>query len=105
MGDVIFIYLNNPMVKFRYMKMPLKIFTAEIMMEYNISDIVSNGYVYVEIRKGMNGLKEADSIANQRLVKNLAPHGYHPCIHTPSLWKHATRNIMFTLAVDDFGVK
>ena len=53
----------------------------------------------------MYGLKEAGIIAFQRLVKKLAPHGYHPCKHTPSLWRHITRNIMFTLAVDDFGIK
>ena len=75
------------------------------MMEYNINEIVSNGYVYVEIRKVMYVLKEADIIAYQRLVKNLAIYAYLPCTHTPGLWKHATRNIMFTLAVDDLRVK
>ena len=75
------------------------------MDEYNIQDIQSNGFVYVEIRKGMYGLKEAGIIAFKRLVEKLAPHGYHPCKHTPGLWTHTTRQIMFTLAVDDFGIK
>ena len=75
------------------------------MDEYDIASIASNGFVYVEIRKGMYGLKEAGIIAFNRLVKNLAPHGYQPCKHTPGLWTHNTRQIMFTLAVDDFGIK
>ena len=51
-GDVKNFYLNNPMAKFRYMKIPLKFINAEIMDEYNIDNIASNGYVYVEIHKG-----------------------------------------------------
>ena len=93
------------MEKFRYMKIPLNFITAEIMKKYNINDITSNGYVYIEIRKAMYGLKEAGIIAYQLLVKNLAPHGYHPCTHTPGHWKYVTRKIMFNLAVDDFGIK
>ena len=93
------------MATFRYMKTSLEFITAEIIAEYNINNIASDGYVYVEIRKGMYGLKEAGIIAYKRLVKNLAPHGYHPCTHTPGLWKHITRKTVFTLAVDDFGIK
>ena len=104
-SDIKNFYLNNPMKKFRYMKIPLKYIPKEIMDEYNIQDIQSNGFVYVEIRKGMYGLKEAGIIAFKRLVEKLAPHGYHPCKHTPGLWTHTTRQIMFTLAVDDFGIK
>ena len=32
-------------------------------------------------------------------------HGYAPVTHTTGLWKHHTRNITFTLVVDDFGIK
>ena len=78
-SDIKNFYLNNPMKKFRYMKIPLKYIHKEIMDEYNIQDIQSNGFVYVEIRKGMYGLKEAGIIAFKRLVEKLVPHGYHPC--------------------------
>lgn len=63
------------------------------------------GYVYVEIRKGMYGLPQAGKIANDELQRQLAPHRYRPVQHTPGLWKHDTRLIMFTLVVDDFGTK
>ena len=31
--------------------------------------------------------------------------GYYQTKHTPGLWTHETRQISFTLVVDDFGVK
>ena len=34
-----------------------------------------------------------------------AKFGYSPVARTPSLWKHATKDICFSLVVDDFGVK
>ena len=53
----------------------------------------------------MYGLKEAGCVAFQNLVKNLAPFGYEPMPITPGLWRHKTRRMTFTLAVDDFGIK
>ena len=38
--------------------------------------IDKDGYVYCEIRKGVYGLKEAECVAFQNIVKNLAPFGY-----------------------------
>ena len=32
-------------------------------------------------------------------------HGYAPCRHTPGLWRHKWRPILFSLVVNDFGVK
>ena len=68
-------------------------------------NLVHNGFVHVEIRKGVYSLKEAGIIDFNRLVKNLTPHEYHLVKHTPGLWRHRTRNIMFTLTVNNFGIK
>ena len=87
------------------MRIAQKYFTKEIRDEYNIDAIANNGFVYVEIRKGMYGLKEAGILAFNYVVKNLAPFGYHTVQHTPGLWKHKTRKTVFTLCVDDFGIK
>ena len=35
----------------------------------------------------------------------MAPFGYHPVQHTPSLWVHDNRNTIFSLAIDDFFVQ
>ena len=104
-ADIKNFYLNNPMSTFGCMRIPLKYITPEIMAEYNIASIASNGCLIVEIRKGVYGLKEAGTIAYKRLVVKLVEHGYHPCTHTLGLWTHHTRNIIFTLAVDDFSIK
>jgi hypothetical protein len=62
--------------------------------------------VYVEIKKGMYGLKQAGIIANQRLTQHLAQYGYYPTPRTPGLWKHATRPVVFCLVINDFaGIK
>ena len=53
----------------------------------------------------MYGLPQAGTIANDLIKKRLEPHGYIPCNHTPGLWKQTSRPTMFTLVVDDFGVK
>jgi hypothetical protein len=53
----------------------------------------------------MYGLPQADRLANDLLVKRLAPHGYDPVPHTHGLWRHDTRPVTFTLVVDEFGIK
>ena len=77
----------------------------EIIQQYNLNSLQHKGWIYIEIRKGMPGLKQAGKIANDRLTHNLAQYGYRPKPRTPSLWKHDTRPVGFTLVVDDFGVK
>ena len=67
--------------------------------------IDSDGYVYVQINKGMYGLKQASVIAYQQLVKNLDGHGYYPIPFTTGLWYHLTLKTKFCLCVDDFGIK
>jgi hypothetical protein len=59
----------------------------------------------VEISKGIYGLPQAGILAFNQLKTHLATHDYAPCTHTPGLWTHSTRDIMFSLVVDDFGIK
>ena len=59
----------------------------------------------MKIVKGVPGLKQAARLANERLVHHLAPYGYAPVQHTPSLWKYESSGIIFALVVDDFGIK
>jgi hypothetical protein len=64
-----------------------------------------DGWVYIEIRKGMSGLKQTGLLANQLLQKRLSSFGYYPARHISGLWLHKTRSIAFSLIVDDFTVK
>jgi hypothetical protein len=98
-------YLVTPLPRFEYMKIPLSRFPEEIVQKYNLNALAVDSWVYIEIRKGMYGLKQAGLLANQLLQNRLAPFGYYPARHTPGLWLHKTRPISFTLVVDDFAVK
>jgi hypothetical protein len=89
------------MSRCEYMKLHISKIPDEIITEYKLHD----GWVYMEIRKGMPGLKQAGRIADDRLTTHLAKYGYRPVPITPSLWTHGTRPIDFSLVVDDFGVK
>jgi hypothetical protein len=97
--------LGTPMDRYEYMRLAINTLPDEIIQQYKLLDLVHDGYVYVEIRRGMYGLPQAGIIANQLLVKRLAPFGYYPVTHTPGLWRHKHRPILFSLVVDDFGVK
>jgi hypothetical protein len=87
------------------MKMLLSRFREEIVDKYNLKALVVDGWVHIEIRKSMYGLKQAGLLANQMLQTRLAPFGYYPVRHTPGLWLHKTRPIAFSLIVDDFDIK
>jgi hypothetical protein len=80
-------------------------FPEEIIQKYNLNALAVDGWVYIEIRKGMYGLKQAGLLTTQLLQTRLAPFGCYPARHTPRLWVHKTRSISFTLVVDDFTVK
>jgi hypothetical protein len=98
-------YLGTPSPRFEYMKMLLSQFPEEMVQKYNHSTLAVDGWVNIEIIKGMYGLKQAGLLANQLLQTRLAPFGYYPARHTPGLWLHRTRPISFSLVVDDFTVK
>jgi hypothetical protein len=85
--------------------MLLSRFSGEIVQKYNLNALAVDGWVYIEIRKGMYGLKQAGLLANQLLQTRVAPFGYYPARHTPGLCLHKTRPIYFTLVVGDSAVK
>jgi hypothetical protein len=64
-----------------------------------------NGLVLARVDKGMYGLPQAGMLANKLLKERLAKHGYFETTHTPGLWTHTTRPIIFVLVVDDFGIQ
>jgi hypothetical protein len=75
-------YLGTPLPRFEYMKMMLSRIPEEITQKYDLNDLAVNGWVYIEIRKGMFDLKQAGLLTNQLLQTRLAPFGYYPAWHT-----------------------
>jgi hypothetical protein len=85
MMDIKNYYIGTTLPRFEYMKILLSRFPEEIVHKYNLNTLAFDGWVYIEIRKGMYGLKQAGLLANQLMQTRLAPFGYYPERHTPGL--------------------
>ncbi len=57
----------------------------------------TNGSIYIRAKRSMYSLPQAGLLANKLLKKCLNKHGYQQSKLVPSLWKHNTRPIQFTL--------
>jgi hypothetical protein len=77
----------------------------EIMKRYQLYGLERSCFVYFEIRRCMYGLPQAGRLSQIRLIEHLARHGYRQCPNTPCLFRHRSRDIIFSLVVDDFGVR
>ena len=72
-------FLNNPMARYEYTKIPLCWFTQDTIDQYNIAELLEkDGFVHAEIRNGMYSLNQAACIAVDRLVKLMKHYGYYP---------------------------
>jgi hypothetical protein len=67
MMDIKNYYLGTPLPMYEYMRLPISILPDEIIDKYGLKKFVVDAWVYLEIRKGMYGLKQAGILANQLL--------------------------------------
>ena len=57
MSRVMNFYLNTPLGRYEYLRLKLTNLPEDVIKKYGLKDkAISDGYVYVEIRKGMYGL-------------------------------------------------
>ena len=98
-------FLHTPMHNPQYMKVPYKHFTPDMRRKYKLDKKEHKGYIYMRIKKGMYGLKQAAVLAYDTVTTLLKNAGYTSILGSAGLWKHQSRNISFCLCVDDFGVK
>ena len=61
-ADISSFYLNNPMNRYEYMKLPLEIIPVEIIQQYNLRNLAQKGSIYIEIQKVMYGLTQEGKI-------------------------------------------
>ena len=99
------IYLWTPLDRYEYMRIPINLIPQEFIDLYDTAPKVKNGYVYMEIRRGIYGLPQSGMLVNKLLKEHLAADGCLELPHTPGLFKHKTRPVWFTLCVDDFEIK
>ena len=104
--DISNFYLMTPLKRKEYIRMKISDIPEEIIIEYKLRDLVTDdGSIYIQANKGMYGLPQSGLLANELLEERLNRHGYRQSKLVPGLWRHDTRQIQFTLVVDDFGVK
>ncbi len=99
-------YLMTPLKRPEYIRVKINDIPKEIINEYKLREITNKqNMVCIEVTKGMYGLPQAGLLANELLEQRLNKHGYIQSKLLPGLWKHTTRPRLFTLMVDNFGVK
>ena len=105
-ADIKDYFLATPMNKSEYMKVQYKYLPDDIELQYNLQEkVTANNYIYIKIKKGMYGVRQAAIMAYNNLQKSLKPFGYAPLISTVGVWQHETRPTTFCLCVDDVGIK
>ena len=70
--DVKNFYLNTPMERYEYVRIKIDDIPQEIIVEYNLRDKVTpDGYVYVEVRKGMYGEQSSPRAVDAQNTANI----------------------------------
>lgn len=103
-ADITDYYLGTPMDRPEYLRMTRKQLSPTIIAEYDMEQYFHNDVVHFEVNKGMYGLPQAGLLAQQRLIKHLAAHGYTQSDIVPCLFRHQDNGVTFVLVVDDFGI-
>jgi hypothetical protein len=89
--DISNFYLNLLLARPEYIQIKISNIPEEIINEYNLRNkVTESGHVHIEANKGMYGLPQAGSIANELLEKQLNEHGYCQSKLIPGLWTHDT---------------
>ena len=83
-------------VQFQYDLIP-----PRIREHYGLDALVVDGYVYSQINIAWYGIKQSGKIFHNNLIEHLRKFGYVPAGFTYGLFVHKTRNISFTLVVDN----
>ena len=105
-GDISNMYLGSNLPEAEYVRFKISLIPQEIIEAYNLKELATyDGYVYARVNKAWYGLKQAGKIAHDDLVERLAEAGYRKGGHVEGYFKHDTRQIDFTLVVDDFLIK
>ncbi len=99
------VYLTVVLEYFEYMKIPLLLFPAWTIKQYNLNEWAIDGWVYIKMRQAEWGFPQWGILANKCLCRKLAPFGYYKSTNTLGLWHHESKPITFTLVVDNFRIK
>lgn len=104
-ADIKDFFLGTLLPTPEYMWLKRDQMTATSQAKYGFDKFAKGDRALVRIDRAIYGLPQAALLAQLRLDAHLATRGFHPDAHTACLYRHETRDITFTLVVDDFGIK
>ena len=90
--DIKLFHLNTNLDCHKHVWAPENMLTNNMKKSYKLDDLIHNGRVLVEIRKGMHGSLQLGMLAHEKLMKHLATCRHSPCDRTPGPWQHKTRH-------------
>ena len=89
-----------------YLQTPMEIQVCMWIAVHLIPEAFMEIYhLYTKIHKTHYGLLHAGRLVIYLLQKRLVTCRYIECAHTPDIWRHIHIPVIFTLVVDNFGVK
>ena len=72
----------------------------KVIEEYKLREKATlDGSIYIKAKQGMYSLPQSGLLVNELLEKGLNKHGYRQSKLAPSLWKHDTWPVQFTLVL------
>jgi hypothetical protein len=104
-ADISDYFLGTPLDHPEYMWIRRDQMTPESRLKYRFDDFAVGDRALVRILKAIYGLPQAALLAQIQLTKHLASNGYILDKTVACLYHHVSRDISFTLVVDDFGIK
>ena len=105
-GDISNMYLESLLKEAEYVRFRIELIPTAIVTKYGLRALATpEGYVYARVNKAWYGLKQAGKIAHDDLVDRLKEAGYTKAPLAEGFFRHETRDIDFTLVVDDFLIR
>ena len=77
----------------------------DIIYKYKLENLFHKDRVLFKVDKTLYGHSESGLRAQKDVFNILNSHGYHAIDQDPCFFKHISRNIQFSINVDDFSVK
>ena len=98
-------YLESKLPRADYVRIAVKHIPDDILTEYDLHKYIDNGHILFQVDGAMYGHPAAGRLANSDLVSLLHENGYIQDPDVPSLFENPLTGLVFTLVVDDLGVK
>ena len=91
------------MERSEYVRIKLSYITQEFIEEYDLTQAVQNGWIYLDIICGCYGLTQSGRLANDLLRTRLEKAGYYEAATTPGLWSHQWRLIQISYSLTNLA--